>query len=97
MAITMYNLGTLAQEQNNFDEAVAGYQNSVGFKERLNNRHGIAIALYQLDIIYQERGPLDEAIKNYRQSLEIFTDLKNPRGVNFVEQHLTALQREELL
>ena len=93
----MYNLGTLAQEQNNFDEAVAGYQNSVGFKELLNNRHRIAIALYQLDIIYQERGPLDEARKNYRQSLEIFTDLKNPRGVNFVEQHLTALQREEIL
>ena len=94
----MYNnLGTLAQEQNNFDEAVVGYQNSVGIKERLNDRPGIAIALYQLDIIYQERGPLDEAIKNYRQSLEIFTDLKNPRGVNFVEQHLTALQREEML
>jgi tetratricopeptide (TPR) repeat protein len=93
----MYNLGTLAQEQNNFDETAAWYQNSLGIKERLNDRHGIAFDLYQLGIVYQERGQLDEAKKKYRQSLEIFTDFKNPRRVIFVKQPLTVLQRAEIL
>ncbi len=75
-----HNLGTIALERRQFDEAEAWCQKSLIIKEKLNDEHGRAVALHQLGRIAQERRQFDEAEAWYQKSLIITEKLNNEYG-----------------
>ncbi|MDI6810818.1 MAG: tetratricopeptide repeat protein [archaeon] len=75
-----HNLGMIAQERRDFDEAEEWYRKSLALKEKLKDEHGQARTLHQLGMIAEERRDFDEAEEWYRKSLEIEEKLKDEHG-----------------
>jgi tetratricopeptide (TPR) repeat protein len=71
LAVAFHQLGMIAQERRQFDEAERWYRQSLAIEERIGNEHGQGSTLHQLGRIAQERRQFDEAERWYRQSLAI--------------------------
>ena len=74
VAISLNNLGAVAQAQGDASEAERLYRLALGTKERLLGRGhpDIAMTLNNLALLYKSQGRLDEARALYEQSLAIF-------------------------
>ena len=78
--VALQQLGSIALERRQFDEAERWYRQSLAITERLGDAHGQAITLHQLGIIAEARRQFDEAEGYYRQSLAITERLGNAHG-----------------
>src|SRR6185437_13864465 len=76
-----HQLGTLAQDRGDYDEAGRQYQRSLGIEERLGNQAGMATSYGQLGILAQDRGDYDEAARQYQRSLDINERLGDQAGM----------------
>ncbi len=74
------NLGIIAQEKRQFDEAEDWYRKSLKISEKLNNEYRQAPTLHQLGIIAEERRQFDKAEDWYRKSLKINERLNDEHG-----------------
>jgi tetratricopeptide (TPR) repeat protein len=79
-ASSWHNLGMIAQERREFDEAEAWYRKSLALEEKLKDEYGQASTLHQLGMIAEERRDFDEAEEWYRKSLALEEKLKNEYG-----------------
>ena len=79
-AVILHQLGRIADERRQFDEAERWYRESLAINERIGNEHGQAITLHQLGILAQKRRQFDEAERWYRQSLVIEERIGNEHG-----------------
>ncbi len=68
MANSYGQLGILAQDRGDYDQAETGYRQSLEINERLGNLAGMASGYHQLGILAQDRGDYPEAEARYRQS-----------------------------
>jgi tetratricopeptide (TPR) repeat protein len=75
-----HNLGMIAQERREFNEAEQWYRKSLALKEKLKDEYSKASTLHQLGRIAQERREFNEAEQWYRKSLAIKEKLKNEYG-----------------
>jgi tetratricopeptide (TPR) repeat protein len=80
-AAWIHQLGRIAQDRGDYDEAQARYEQSLQIDERLGNQSGIASGYGQLGSLAQDRGDYDEARARYEQSLHIEEELGNPAGM----------------
>ena len=80
VAQTLYVLGTIAQKQGGYPEAVRLYQRSLEIKERLGDQHGRATSLLGLGNIAFLQGGYPEAMRLYGQSLKIYERLGDQHG-----------------
>jgi tetratricopeptide (TPR) repeat protein len=78
---TSHNLGTIHQNQGNYEEAVKKYNQSLKIEEELGDKSGIAYSLHQLGMIHQDQGNYEEAVKKYNQSLKIKEELGDKSGI----------------
>jgi tetratricopeptide (TPR) repeat protein len=81
IAAATHNLGVVAQDRGQFDQAEDWYRQSLAIKEDLGNRPGVANSYHQLGTAAQDRGQLDQAEDWYRQSLAIREELGNRPGM----------------
>jgi tetratricopeptide (TPR) repeat protein len=81
MATSYHQLGSIAQDRGNWDEAERWYRQSLTIKEELGNRPGMASSYHQLGTVAQGRGNWDEAQQWYQQSLTIEEELGNQPGM----------------
>ncbi len=98
LAITYHQLGTVAQERSQLDEAERSYVKALDIKEDLGDRPGMAITYHQLGIVAQERGLLDDAERWYLKSLEIEEGLGHQPGManTYHQLGMVAQERSQL-
>ena len=56
MAMGHHNLGLLAHDRGDYDEAGRQYQRALEIKERLGNQAGMANTYHQLGVLAQDHG-----------------------------------------
>jgi len=76
MAAAYHQLGIVAQQRGQLDDAQRWYERSLEIEEEFGNRPGMASSYHQLGSLAQMRGQLDDAQRWYERSLEI----KEQRG-----------------
>ncbi|MFF4017900.1 tetratricopeptide repeat protein, partial [Streptomyces sp. NPDC001843] len=74
-------LGMIAQERGDYQQAEERYRASLTIAEDLGDRSGIASTYHQLGMIAQERGDYQQAEERYRASLTIAEDLGDRAGI----------------
>jgi len=79
-ASNLGNLGLIAQDRGNLDEAEKLLRESLEINRKLGRLEGQASQLGNLGLIAKARGNLDEAEKLLRESLEIFRKLGRLEG-----------------
>jgi len=94
-----HQLGMIAEERRDFDEAQKWYQKSLAIFEKLGNEHGAASTYHQLGRIAEERRDFDEAQKWYQKSLAIEEKLGNEHGAasSYGQLGLLALERSRFV
>jgi tetratricopeptide (TPR) repeat protein len=81
LCVTLWhNLGIIAQERREFNEAEQWYRKSLAIEEKFKDKYGQAQTLHQLGMIAQERREFNEAEQWYRKSLAIKEKLKDEYG-----------------
>jgi len=76
-AAWIHQLGILAQNRGDYDEATRQYQRALDINERLGNQAGMARCYGQLGDLARDRGDYDEAERQLQRSLEIHERLGN--------------------
>ena len=76
-----HQLGMLAQDRGDYEEAARQYQRSLDINERLGDQAGMASSYHQLGILAQDRGDYEEAARQYQRSLDISERLGNQAGM----------------
>src|SRR5674476_1239501 len=71
-----HQLGVIAQERKQFDEAEKYYRKALEICKRLKLEQNVAYEYHNLGINAQERKQFDEAEKYHRKALKIFERLK---------------------
>lgn len=94
VATALHQLGIVAQEHRNFDDAEKWYRQSMEIKQRIGDEHGLAQTLHQLGRIAQERRNFDGAEKWYRQSMEINERIGNEHGLSGTLHQLGMIAEE---
>ena len=74
-------LGNLAQDRGDYDEAARQYQRTLDIRERLGDQAGMGDAYHNLGVLAQTRGDYDEAARQYQRSLEIDERLGDQAGM----------------
>ena len=77
MARSYDQLGMLAQDRGDYDEAARQYQRSLDINERLGDQAGMAASYHHLGILAQARGDYEEAARQYQRALDINERLGN--------------------
>ena len=71
-ALTLNNLGILAQERSQWDEALDLYRRALEIMDRIGNRAGASLARYNVAEILSDQGRLDEAEALLRDVLRVW-------------------------
>ncbi len=88
-----HQLGIVAQERGQLDEADEWYRKSLAIKEELGDRPGMAITYHQLGNAATDRGRLSEAGEWYRKSLAINEELGDRPGMASTYHQLGNIAR----
>ena len=88
-----HNLGMIAQQRRQFDEAERWYRRSLEIKEKLKDEYGQAITLHQLGMIAEERRQFDEAERLYLQAKAIFEKSNDEYSLSVVRSSLERLRK----
>jgi tetratricopeptide (TPR) repeat protein len=81
MADALAELGNLARQQGDDEQAEACYLQSLEISERLSDQAGIARTSHQMGRLVQQKGDLEEAVDLYRRSLDISERLRDEVGM----------------
>ncbi|MDF0593777.1 tetratricopeptide repeat protein [Methanotrichaceae archaeon M04Ac] len=81
VAISLHQLGILAQDTGDIDEARRLYGDSLKIAQELGYKSGVAKSLGQLGMLAQDTGDIDEARRLYSDSLKTFQELGDKDGV----------------
>ncbi len=93
-AAPYHQLGTIAEEQRDFDQAEMWYLKSLTISEKHGNKQGAASTYHQLGMIAQERRNFDQAEMWYLKSLAIEEKLRNEHGRAITYHQLGRLAQE---
>jgi tetratricopeptide (TPR) repeat protein len=91
---TYHQLGTVAQQRRDFDDAERWYRRALDISESLGDRPTLARIYHQLGTVAQERGDFDSAERWYRQSLQIEEELGNRPGMAITYHQLGMVAQE---
>ena len=95
MATSYHQLGILAQDRGDYDEAARQYQRSLDINERLGNQAGMATSYHQLGILEKDRGgQITAAVTWHVRALAIRLSLGIPQAI--IDLRCLAGYRREL-
>jgi tetratricopeptide (TPR) repeat protein len=94
-ASTYHQLGAVAQELREFDEARANYQQAIQIYVEFNDRYSQARTYHNLGMVAEELREFDEARANYQQALQIKVEF-NDRYSQASTYHQLGRVAEEL-
>jgi tetratricopeptide (TPR) repeat protein len=91
---SLHQLGNLAEDTGDYDEARKLYQQSLEIDQQLGDKSGVSSSLHQMGMLAQDTGDYDEARKLYRQSLEINQQLGDKNGLALSQAQLALLEEK---
>ncbi len=91
-----HQLGILAHDRGEYEEAERLYRESLGIEERLGNLAGKAVTLHQLGRLRWAQGRKGEAEGLLKQSLEIFERIGHQRAKEVREDLERLLKGEDM-
>ncbi|MEO0967426.1 MAG: tetratricopeptide repeat protein [Cyanobacteria bacterium J06639_18] len=77
LAVTYHNLGRVAQQLREFEQAKNNYQQTLDIYIRFGDRYHCASTYHNLGSVAQKLGEFEEAKNNYQQALEIYAKFSN--------------------
>ncbi|GIH27589.1 hypothetical protein Aph01nite_58990 [Acrocarpospora phusangensis] len=80
-AASLHQLGIIARERGDYEQALDWYRQSLSIDEELGNRAGVATSYHELGAVAQLRGDYEQALDWYRQSLSIKEEVGNRAGM----------------
>jgi tetratricopeptide (TPR) repeat protein/energy-coupling factor transporter ATP-binding protein EcfA2 len=97
-AITLNNLGLLANSRGKLDSAEEYYKESLDISRKIEDHHGQASSLLKLGTVLSRRNKLETAEKHFEESLEIFHEFddRNGQASSYNNLGLIAQNRGEL-
>ncbi len=95
IAHTYHQLGSLAQELREFEEARRHYQQALQLKIEFNDRYSQANTYHQLGMVAQELREYEEARRHYQQALQLFIEF-NDRYEQADTYHQLGIVAQEL-
>jgi tetratricopeptide (TPR) repeat protein len=95
MASSYHQLGMVAKDRGDYDQALEWYRKSLAIAEALGDRAGMASSYHQLGAVAQARGDYDQALEWYRKSLAIEEALDDRAGMASSYGQLGALLTEQ--
>ncbi len=93
-AVALHQLGMIAEERRQLEEAERWYRQSLAIAERIGNEHGQAGTLHQLGRIAEAQNNTTEAIRWYEQSEALFARLSDPYNLEIVRDSLKRVRGE---
>ena len=81
LATSYHQLGMVAQERGQLEQAEQWYLKSLAIKQALDDQPGMATSYHQLGIVAQDRGQLEQAEQWYGKSLAIKQALDDRPGM----------------
>uniref|UniRef100_A0AAU3HVT6 Tetratricopeptide repeat protein n=1 Tax=Streptomyces sp. NBC_01393 TaxID=2903851 RepID=A0AAU3HVT6_9ACTN len=93
-AAYIHQLGIIAEERGDYEQAEERYRASLTILEELGDRAGIATSYHQLGIIAQERGDYQQAEERYRASLTIEEEFGDRAGIATSYHQLGIIAQE---
>ncbi len=81
IAITLHQMGMIAQQQGDYPQAMRLYEESMSLKKELGNKSGIAGTLHQMGMIAQDQGDYPQAMRLYEESMSLQKELGNKSGI----------------
>jgi tetratricopeptide (TPR) repeat protein len=91
-AAWIQELGILAQNRGDYDEATRQYQRALDIFERLGNQARMASTYHQLGILAQNRGDYDEATRQLQRALAIKERVGNQVSMAITYSQLGVLE-----
>jgi len=95
IASTYHNLGIVAQELREFEQARSDYQQALKIKVEFNDRYEQAGTYHQLGIVAEELREFEQARTHYQQALQIYVEF-NDRYSQASTYHNLGSVAEEL-
>ncbi len=89
------DLGTLALDQGRFDEARQHYETSLGIKQEVGDRRGLAVVGAQLGRLAREQGDFAEARRRYAEAGAVFGELAEPASEAGIRHQLGTIAQME--
>ena len=77
-ASTYHQLGSVAEEQRQWEQAEQYYQQALQIKIEYNDRYEQASTYHQLGMVAQEQRQWQQAEQYYQQALQIFDRVQRP-------------------
>jgi tetratricopeptide (TPR) repeat protein len=98
MAATYHNLGNVAQEQRQWEQAEQYYQQALQIKIEYNDRYAQAITYHQLGIVAQKQRQWAQAEQYYQQALQIKIEYNDryAEGSTYYQLGRVALEQREM-
>ncbi|HEY9643310.1 MAG TPA: tetratricopeptide repeat protein, partial [Coleofasciculaceae cyanobacterium] len=93
LASTYHQLGRVAEEMREYEQARLYYQNALDIYVEFNDRYSQASTYAQLGLLAEELGELPQAQADLLQALQIFAEYNDQHFVNQVMQNLARLYR----
>ena len=78
MSKSLHQLGRLAQDTGEYDEARKLYLESLKIKEELGDKNGLALSQTQLALLEEKQGHVQEALRLIRLAEATFLKLGSP-------------------
>jgi len=82
-ATALYRGAHLAEEQGDYEQALALCEKSLTIFQGQGDRQGIAWALYILGLVAQDQGDYGQAEARYTESLALFQEVGDTRGISW--------------
>ena len=84
-AMSLGNLGLIAETRGNLDEAERLYQESLAIDREVGNRKGEATSLINLGVIMNSKGQIDEERRMYTEAVRIRREIGIPIDQWFID------------
>ena len=94
VATTYHQLGRVAQELREFEQARSDYQQALKINVEFNDRYEQAVTYYQLGKISEELEELEEAKTNYLQDLQITAEFNDQHGLGISLRNLARFYQK---
>ena len=78
MSSSLHQLGMLAQDTGEYEEARKLYQQSMKIKQELGDKNGMALSQAQLALLEEKMGNVKEALRLIRLAEAAFLELGSP-------------------
>ncbi|MGK7875304.1 MAG: tetratricopeptide repeat protein, partial [Xenococcaceae cyanobacterium] len=90
-ASTYHQLGRVAQELREFEQARRHYQQALSIYIEYGDRYSQAGTYHQLGMVAEELGEYEEAKTNYLQALQIYIEFQDSHNLGIVARSIAHL------